>query len=87
MDADERLDQRRRVHHALATRLAGMNDAALAALLTESDPSHASMNGNGSEVIEVGGAKVFERANQAIADSEYLLVRLATHQAKEPFSP
>ena len=59
MDADERLDQRRRAHQALATRLAGMSDAALAALLTESDPTRASMNGNGSEVIEVEGARVF----------------------------
>jgi hypothetical protein len=59
MDAHERLDQRRRAHHALATRLAGMSDASLAALLTEPDPSHASMNGNASEAIEVEGAKVF----------------------------
>ncbi len=56
MDADERLDQRRRAHHALATRLAGMSDAALAALLTAPAPS---LNGNGAEVIEVDGAKVF----------------------------
>ena len=59
MDADQRLAQRRRVHHALASRLAGMSDAALAALLTESDPSRASLFGNASEVIEVDGAKVF----------------------------
>ena len=59
MDADERLDQRRRAHHALATRLAGMSDAALAALLTEPDPARASLFGNQSEVIEVEGAKVF----------------------------
>jgi len=59
MDDGERLDHRRRAHQALATRLAEMSDADLAALLTESDPSRASMNGNGSEVIEVEGAKVF----------------------------
>lgn len=59
MDADERLDQRRRAHHALATRLAGMSDAAVAELLTDPDPSRASMNGNASEVIEVEGEKVF----------------------------
>jgi hypothetical protein len=59
MDADQRLDQRLRVHRALASRLAGMSDAALAALLTESDPSRASLFGNASEVIEVDGAKVF----------------------------
>jgi hypothetical protein len=59
MDADERLDQRRRAHHALATRLAGMSDAALSALLTEPDPLRGSLFGNESEVIEVEGAKVF----------------------------
>ena len=56
MDADERLDQRRRAHHALAARLAGMSDADLAALLTAPAPS---LFGNGAEVIEVEGAKVF----------------------------
>lgn len=56
MDADDRLGQRRRAHHALAARLAGMSDADLAALLTAPAPS---LNGNGAEVIEVEGAKVF----------------------------
>jgi hypothetical protein len=59
MDADERLDQRRRAHHALATRLGGMSDADLAALLTEPDPARDGLFGNRSEVIEVEGAKVF----------------------------
>jgi hypothetical protein len=59
MDAHERLDQRRRAHHALATRLGGMSDANLAALLTEPDPARAGLFGNQSEVIDVEGANVF----------------------------
>ena len=57
MDADERLERRRRAHDGLVAHLAGMSDAALAALLTA--PAQLSLNGNASEVIEVEGAKVF----------------------------
>ena len=60
MDADQRLDQRRRVHHALASRLAAMSVSRSAAVLTRGpDPSRASLFANASEVIEVDGAKVF----------------------------
>jgi hypothetical protein len=69
MDADERLDQRRRAHHALAMRLAGMSDADLAALLTEPDPASASLFGNATEVIEVEGAKLFVK-KIALTDPE-----------------
>jgi hypothetical protein len=77
MKADERLEQRRRVHHALAGRLARMSDAGLAGLLTEPDPSRASLNGNGSEVIEVENAKVFVK-KIALTDLEQSAGEAAT---------
>lgn len=61
----------------LASRLAGMSDAGLAALLTEPDPSRASMNGNGSEVIEVENTKVFVK-KIALTDLEQSAGEAAT---------
>jgi hypothetical protein len=53
------LDDRRRTHDVVASRLAALSDDHLAALLVEIASGRANIHGNQSGVIEVDGAKVF----------------------------
>jgi len=57
--ASAHLDQRRRAHDALATRLAALSNGQLAALLAKTGPWRGNVHGNQSGTIEVEGAKVF----------------------------
>ena len=81
---DANLDRRRRLHDALAARLAALSDDALAAQLAEAAAGRANDNGNQSAVIDVEGGKVFVK-QIALTDVERRAANKGIH--RQPVRP